>query len=123
MNHPLGLKWKLHELEQGKDNRELKDFREAALANLRRAQAKVALRYNVGKRQAEFRVGGRVMVRLHPLSSKVQQRSAKLDLKWSAPLTVTKYVSPVIVLLANPDTGVVIRKAHVSQLKPYFPVN
>jgi hypothetical protein len=114
MNHPLGLKWKLHELELGKDNQEMKDFWEAALANLCRAQAKVEQHYNVGRRQAEFCVGDRVMVRLHPLSSKVQQRSSKLDFKWSAPLTVTKYVSPVTVLLANPDTGVVIRKAYVS---------
>jgi hypothetical protein len=81
MNHPLGLKWKLQELELDQGNRELKDFWEAALENLRRAQAKVAQRYNVGRRQAEFRVGDRVMVRLHPLSSKVQQRSAKLDLR------------------------------------------
>jgi hypothetical protein len=96
------------------------EFWEAALANLRKARARVAERYDAGRREAEFRVGDLVLVRLHPLSSKSQQRSAKLDFKWSVPLVIAKYVSPVTVLLANPDTGVVIRKAHVSQLKSYF---
>jgi hypothetical protein len=80
----------------------------------------VAERYDSGRRQAEFRVGDLVLVRLHPQSSKSQQRSAKLDFKWSMPLVIVKYVFPVTVLLANPDTGVIIRKAHVSQLKPHF---
>jgi hypothetical protein len=100
----------------------MKDFWEAALAKFHKARARVAQRYNAGRRQAEVRVDDLVLVRMHPLSSKVQQRSAKLDFKWSVPLTVTKYVSPVTVLLANPDTGVVVRKAHVSQIKVYFPV-
>jgi hypothetical protein len=61
-----------------------------------------------------------VLLRLHPLSSRLRQRSAKLELKWSQPLRIAKFVSPVTVLLANPDTGVIIRRAHVSQLKKYF---
>jgi hypothetical protein len=120
LNHPLGLKWKLHELELGKDQRGIHEFWEAALANLRKARARVAESYVAGRRQVEFRVGDLVLVRLHPLSSKSQQRSAKLHFKWSVPLVIAKYVSPVTVLLANPDTGVVTRKAHVSQLKSYF---
>jgi hypothetical protein len=74
----------------------------------------------VGRRQAELRVGNLVLVRLHPQSSQAHQGSAKIDYKWSLPLVVAKYVSPVTVLLANPDTGVVVRKAHVSQLKMYI---
>lgn len=121
MNHPLGLKWQLYELELAKDAKGVKVFWETALANLRKARARVAERYNAVRRQAEFRVDDLVLVRLHPLSSKSRQRSAKLDFKWSVPLNVAKFVSPVTVLLANPDTGVIIRKAHVSQLKPHFP--
>jgi hypothetical protein len=60
-----------------------------------------------------------VLVRVYLLSSKPRQRSAKLDLKSPAPLINAKLVSPVTVLLANPEMGVILRKAHVSQLKPY----
>jgi hypothetical protein len=62
-----------------------------------------------------------VMVRLQPLSSKSQRRSAKLDYFWSVPLNIAEFTSPVTVSLANPDTGVITRKEHVSQLKKYFP--
>jgi hypothetical protein len=61
-----------------------------------------------------------VLVRLHPLSSKSCQRSAKLDYQWSAPLVIAKFVSPVTAVLANPDMGVLVRKAHVPQLKSHF---
>jgi hypothetical protein len=67
-------------------------------------------------------VGDLVLVRMHPLSSKSQQRSAKLDFRWSVPLKIVRFVSPVTVQLANPDTGVIVRKAHVSQVKRHFSV-
>jgi hypothetical protein len=50
----------------------------------------------------------------------VKQRSAKLDNKWSVPFMIAKFISAVTVQLENPDTGVMVRKAHVSQLKRYF---
>jgi hypothetical protein len=43
----------------------------SALANLKKARAKVAERYNAVRQRAEFCVGDLVMVRLHPHSSKV----------------------------------------------------
>jgi hypothetical protein len=87
---------------------------------LRKASDRVARRYNAGRRQAHFRVGDLVLVRLHPLSSRSQQRSAKLVYRWSVPLKIAGFVSPVTVLLANPNTGIIIKKAHVSQLKRHF---
>jgi hypothetical protein len=92
----------------------------SALSNLRKARDRVARRYNARRRQADFRVGELVLLRSHPLSSKSHQRSAKLEYRWSEPLKVARFVSPVTVLLANPDTGVIIRKAHVSQLKRHY---
>jgi hypothetical protein len=62
-----------------------------------------------------------VLLRLNPLSSRLRQRSAKLELKWSEPLKIVRFVSSVTVLLANPDTAVIVRPAHVSELKKYFP--
>jgi hypothetical protein len=61
-------------------------------------------------------------VRLHPISSKVLQRSAMLENMWSVPLINTaKFLSAVTVQLANPETGVIVRNAYVSQLQRYFP--
>jgi hypothetical protein len=62
-------------------------------------------------------VGDLVLVRIHPQRSRPHQRSAKLDFRWSVPLVIAKFVSPVTAVLANPDTGVIVRKAHESQPK------
>jgi hypothetical protein len=121
LNHPLGLKWNLSDLEMGKDAGSIQEFWEEALGNLKSACRKVADRYSVGRRRAQFQVGDRVMVRCYPQSSKLHQRSAKLDYQWSMPLVIAKFLSPVTVALANAETGVVVRKAHVSQLKSYYP--
>jgi hypothetical protein len=110
-NHPLGLIWRLYGLELGADSKGANEYWETALASLRRARARVAARYNVGRRQAKFQVGDLVLVRIHPQSSRSHQRSAKLDFRWSVPLMIAKFVSPVTALLANPDTGVTVRKA------------
>ena len=39
-------------------------------------------------------------------------------LKWSRPLAIVDEVRPNVVLLANPDSGVIVRRARVTQLKP-----
>ena len=51
--------------------------------------------------------------------SKAQNVTRKLLMRWSEPVVIVKFSGVNNVLLANPDTGVIIRRAHVSQLKPY----
>ena len=51
------------------------------------------------------------------VSSKEHGVSAKMLLKWSRSLVIFREVRPNV-LLGNPDTGAVVRRAHVSQLKP-----
>ena len=65
-------------------------------------------------------MGDLVLVRLHPQSSKVRKKSAKIHMRWTDPMVISKYLTNVAVQLANPATGVILRKAHVSQLKKYF---
>jgi hypothetical protein len=67
-----------------------------------------------------FRPGDLVLVKLHPQSSKALKCSAKISNKWSNPLLIAGFLTKVTVQLTNPDTGVIVRKAHVSQLKRYF---
>jgi hypothetical protein len=80
----------------------------------------VASRYNAGRRAHSYQIGDMVVYRLNLVSSKARNILAKLSLKWSQPVVVAKILRPNVVLLANPGTGVIVCRAHVSQLKPYF---
>jgi hypothetical protein len=66
-----------------------------------------------------FKDGHLVLVKLHPLSSKPLQLSAKFSYKWAGPFVIAKFLTNVTVQLANPDNGVIVKKAHGSQLKNY----
>jgi hypothetical protein len=52
-------------------------------------------------------------------NSKGKGVSVKLELRWSKPMIIAKFLKPNAVQLANDDTGVVVKKAHVCQLKRY----
>ena len=54
------------------------------------------------------------------MSSKGKGISQKVELKWSVPMVIVRFLKPNVVQLAMPESGVIIRKAHVSQLKPYY---
>jgi hypothetical protein len=88
---------------------------ERALKNLKRGRDRVVRRCNTLRSEAVFRVGDLDLVKPHPQSSK-----AKIENKWPDPLWIVRLLTKVTVQLANPDTGVIVRKAHVSQLKRYL---
>ena len=89
-----------------------------AYSNLRAARAQVASRYNANRTPHKYKVGDLVMYRKNLVNSKAQNVSSKFLMWWSNPLVLAKFVATNTVLLANPDIGVIIRRAHVSQLKP-----
>jgi hypothetical protein len=60
------------------------------------------------------------MYRTRMLNSKPNNVSAKFLLKSSKPVITARILRPNVVLLANPETGVIIRNAHISLLKPYY---
>jgi hypothetical protein len=120
LNHPLGLRRELSELDLQQSPSDTKVFWERALVNLKRARDRVARRYNAMRSEAVFRVGDLVLVKLHPQSSKALKRSAKIENKWSNPLMIVIFLTKVTVQLANSDTGVIVRGARVSQIERYF---
>jgi hypothetical protein len=120
LSHPLGLKWKLSELELQQSPQDTHVYWERALANLKKVRDRVVRRYTVLRSEAAFKVGDLMLVKLHPLRSKTLQSSAKMINKWSSPLVTAKLLIKVTVQLANPDTCLIVRKAHVSQLKRCF---
>jgi hypothetical protein len=116
---PLSVQWDLNPVSEHDSGEGSQLFWTRAYANLMQARNKVARRYNTGRKPHTYCVGDAVLYRLNVLSSKAQNISAKLALRWSKLVVVAKIVRPNVVLLANPDTGVIIRRAHVTQLKPY----
>ena len=60
-----------------------------------------------------------VMFKKNLVSSNEHNVRSIYLMRWSEPVVIVKFVGINNVLLAIPDNGVVIRRAHVSQLKPY----
>ena len=77
-------------------------------------------RFNKDRRPHLFKVGDTVMYKKELVSSKAQNITGKLLLRWSEPLVIAKIVNSNNILLANSCAGVTVRKAHVSQLKAYI---
>ena len=116
---PLLSRWDLSSDDGNVQSLTSQSFWADAYANLRAARARVANRYNANRTPHAYKVGDLVMYRKNLVSSKAQNVSSKLLMRWSDPLVIAKFVATNTLLLANPDTGVIVRRAHVSQLKPY----
>lgn len=116
--NPLKLNWDVAEPDIG-DGEENKQQWKIALQHLKSANKKVAAKYNLSRKPHGFVVGDYVLCRLHSQRSAVQKRSAKLMLRWSELLIIHRWLTPVTAELSCPQSGVVQRKAYVSQLKSY----
>ena len=117
MKCPLGVRWDLSPVNSGGVKGGDPRFWKDVYFSLKKANRQVTKRYNLGRKAHKFGVGDTVRYRLTLVSSKVHDRSAKMMLRWSKPCTIAKEVRPKVVLLVDPNTGIVVRRAHVSQLK------
>jgi len=116
---PLLVRWDLSSASTDGTGEPNQSFWTQAYKNLMQAGKKVAQRYDVNRKPHQFQIGDTVVYRLNLASSKAQNISAKLLLRWSKPMVIAKIVRPNVVLLANPKTGVIVRRAHVSQLNVF----
>ena len=116
---PLLVRWALSPVSECGSGETSQSFWTQAYANIMQARDKLARRYIPERKPHSFRKGDTVVYRMNVASSKVRGISAKLLQRWSKPAIIAKIVRPNVVLLANPETGVIIRRAHVTQLKPY----
>jgi hypothetical protein len=91
MNHPLGLKWELSQLEQDRTPKDTRVFWERALDNLKKASKRLARRYNDPRSEVVFKDGDLVLVKLHLLNSKPLQPSAKFARKWAGPFVIVRF--------------------------------
>lgn len=111
-------RWVLSPVNDGKENSSNHSFWTEAYRNLQVDRKRLAQTYNQSRKIHPYEVGYLVRYRLKLGSSKAQNVTPKIMLSWSAPVLLAKVVRPNVVLLANPDAGVINRRAHVSQLKP-----
>ena len=116
---PLVTKWDLSSANCDNNTPRGQSFWSQAYRNLKAARNRVAQRYNTTRKEHAFKVGDTVMYKKNLVSSKADNITSKLLLRWSEPLLIAKVVNSNNVLLANPNTGVIVRRAHVSQLKAY----
>ena len=117
---PLLSRWDLSSINEAGKTEANQWFWAQAYANLKAARDKVARRYNANRKAHNYKEGDLVMFRKNLVSSKAQNVTSKLLMRWSEPVVIAKIVNTNNMLLANPDNGVIVRRAHVSQLKPYF---
>jgi hypothetical protein len=117
---PLSVRWDLSPVSKDGSGGMSQSFWSQAYANLIQARNRVTSRCNARRRAHSYQIDNMVVYRLNVISSKARKISAKLSLKLSHPVVVAKILRPNVVLLTNPDTGVIVRRTHVSQLKPYF---
>ncbi|XP_023714670.1 uncharacterized protein LOC111868341 [Cryptotermes secundus] len=97
LNHPLGMRWELSEVDLQQSPHDTKDFWGQALANLKRAQDRVARCYNALRSEAVFRPGDLVLEKRHPQSSNILQQSAKIAIKRSGLCVIAEFLTPVTV--------------------------
>ena len=118
MGNPLNIRWDLSPSDYDAGTDASQSRWSQAFRHLLTAKNRVAKRYNVGRSPDPYRPGDLVRYRLNLSSSKAGDISAKMLLRWSKPVRIARKAGPNVVMLADPDTGVIVRRAHVSQLRP-----
>ena len=118
-NNPLANVWKIGDLLPPPDTTNVKDTWAAARRNLIRARELVRRKYNQGRVPNPFQVGDLVFCKAHPVSSAVDKRASKLSHRWSGPHRILKFLTPVTAQLGDPNSAKVVRRAHISHLKPH----
>lgn len=119
--HPLELAWNLDQLlPERHQPQDLQQRWADAVHNLNRARETREQRFNQGRKRNPFKVGDWVTYRLNNQSRAINQITAKLCKLYSEPCIIESFTSPVSVTLINPNTGKMVRRAHITQLKRYF---
>jgi hypothetical protein len=116
---PLGMRWVLSPDNAGDVGVANQSFWTQTYRNLKLSSKRVPQKYDRNRKTHQYQVGDTVVYCLNLASSKAQNISAKLLLRWSKLMVVAKIVRPNVVPLANPDTGVITIRAHVTLLERY----
>lgn len=123
-NSPLALQWNISDLlPDNPTEGDLKENWQRAKRNLLTSHQKRKRVYDATRKEHGFKTGDLVFAKLYPQSNKVNKIMAKLSPRFEGPLQIMRFTSPVSVLLSDPVSGQIKRRAHVTQLKRYHPLN
>ena len=117
MNSPLNVRWDLSPKDYDSNDNPNQTRWADAFRNLLTSKKRVVRRYNLGRKADQFCEGDLVRYHFYLSSSNVHNITDKM-LRWSMPVKIVRRIEPNVVLLAGPETGTIVRRAHVSQLKP-----
>lgn len=122
--HPLMLAWNINLDDDCFLDPKFTEQRWAdALKALKQANLRGSKHYNKLRIPSTLQVDDWVLLQTHPLSNAAAKISAKLEQRWTGPLVISKFLTPVTVLLRQPLGTDPVRQAHVSQLKKYVDPN
>ena len=115
-NNPLANMWCLKDLLPDKPNHDqIKEIWARAKRNLFNSHQKRQEQYNKNRKPFSCKVGDNVMYKLYSLSKAANKYGTKLAHSYKGPYEITKFLTPVTVLMKN-EQGQTVR-AHCSQLK------
>ena len=92
---------------------------ELAKIEMARAFQRQQRNFNLRRRDWQPSIGESVLKKQNVLSSKIDDRNAKLCEKFIGPFVVVKKISPVIFNLQSED-GIITERIHVKDLKPFI---
>jgi len=77
--------------------------------------------YDKKRKDVSFHKGQQVLVKNHPKSQADRGRIAKFEPKYNGPFIVNKTVGSHSVILADPNSGKLVGKYHIRDLRNYYP--
>nr|CAD7597506.1 unnamed protein product [Timema genevievae] len=111
---PINLEWEIFSTKWEEDSGQYPHGRwERSWTELKIAHEAVAKRYNQTRYPVPYKVGDKVVHRIHQPSKAADGIAAKLCYKWSKPTVIEGFLTPVTVQLKDPKTDPPTRKACV----------
>lgn len=119
-NSPLANLWQLSDLlPERVDGAQIRANWKRAQKNLRKSHEQRERRYNAGRRPISLKTGDQVWVKNFGAVSRAADKvTGKLLPRFVGPVEILRFVTPVTLLVRNPQSKRIFR-VHVSQVKPY----
>ncbi|KAG8327947.1 hypothetical protein J6590_108414 [Homalodisca vitripennis] len=120
-NHALSNLWRINDLIDNKVTpQEISIKIKNAIKNVKKSveHNRGRVRYSEEKVKHPFKLGSKVFLKTHFLSNKANKFQNKLGLRYTGIYSVIYFLNPVVVLIQKIGEPHIVKRAHISQLKP-----